>query len=154
MKKILLFLARLIIFSLLLVPLLPRFDLACRFVLVFITSLTLPTNEAMKAIPYVSSVKLYPFFVLVLATPRLAMGKRLTGIAGAILFYLVMDFCMILIWRGVPFIQIPNPTLLHVIATNLWDMLGHWLLPFLFWFMVAYRQIGVFHNGGGEGHGG
>lgn len=153
MKKILLFLARLIIISLLMVPLLPRFDLACRFILVFITSRTMPTTEAMKAIPYVSSVKLYPFFVLVLATPRLAIGKRLLGIAGAILLYLVMDFCMILLWRGVPFIQIPDPTLPHVIATNLWDMLGHWLLPFLLWFMVAYRQIGVFHSGEGAGHG-
>lgn len=148
MKKILLFLAKLILFSVLLVPLLRWFDLGCRFLLVLVTSGGTPTTDAMKYAPYVSSVKLYPFFALILATPALTVQKRLFGISMAILLYLCMDLLMVLIFKGMPFLQVPSPTLPHILATNGWDMLGHWLLPFLLWFMFAHRQITEFARAG------
>jgi hypothetical protein len=95
----------------------------------------------LKQIAYVSSDALYPFFVLILATPGLGVKRRVISILVAILVALAIDFTMISVWGTYPFKQEPNPTLAHIWAGETWRMTTRWLLPILLWLVVAYRQI-------------
>lgn len=74
MKKILPFLARLIIISLLFVPLLPLFRQSYKFVLALMETATMPTNEMQETLPFDGTNNLYTFLVLILARPGLEKG--------------------------------------------------------------------------------
>lgn len=95
----------------------------------------------LQQIAYVSSESLYPFFILILATPRLGSKKRIMSIVIATLLALAIDLTMIQVWGTFPIKQEPNPTLAHIWAGYSWQVAMRWLLPVLLWLIIAYRQI-------------
>jgi len=144
MKRKLLFLAKLTIFSLLLLPVMPYFYRAYQYAVSLITTGEIARATSAQGVPYDHSSSLYPFLVLVLATPKLSITRRILGIVGGIALYLLIDATMTGIWKEFPFVGIPKPTSMHVYVSRGWAMAAHWFLPFLLWFTVSYRQIEAF----------
>jgi hypothetical protein len=140
-KKKLLFLGRLFLISLVVVWAAPWLDLSFRFLLILATSGELPATSAMRGLFYVSAVKLIPFFVLILATPGIGTVRRSAAVAAALAAYLVLDLIMLLVSEVAPFLK-PDPSLTHIVATNVWDLACKWVLPFLLWFVAAHPVIG------------
>jgi hypothetical protein len=138
-KRLLPFLARLIVISLLFVPVLPWFHQAYKFVLAFITTATMPTSEMMATLPYDGSNNLYTFLVLILAIPGMEIRKRAIGIVTGIALFLFTDFFMIAVW--LPYLKTPRPSLVNMAVSYGWLVVAHYLLPFLLWLGFAYRQI-------------
>lgn len=118
----------------------PRLDFAFRYLQVLLTSHLHPDYALMSQLFFVSASKLIPFFLLILATPRLSALRRLAGIAVAVILYFSMDMAMVAMWRVPPF-QVPAPTTMHIVSCFGWDMIGRWLIPYLLWFLMADRQI-------------
>ena len=147
MKKILLFLAKLIAISLVALPITPYFYRGYRYALSLITTGDIARATSLQGVPYDHSSSLYPFLVLVLATPKLGIKSRVLGIAGGILLYFFIDATMTVIWQGFPFVGIAKPTALHVYVSRAWAMAAHWFLPFLLWIIIAHRQITAFFTG-------
>ena len=112
MKKLLPFLLRLILISLLFVPVLSQFRQGYRFVLAFITTASVPTSEMMKALLYDGSGNLYTFLVLILAIPGMTIKKRLIGVTTGIAMFLFADFFMAAVW--IPYLQTPKPSLINM----------------------------------------
>lgn len=139
MKKLLPYLTRLVIISLLFLPVLSPLHQAYQFVLVAITSGTMPTEEMMKALPYDGSGNLYTFLVLILATPGLEIRKRGIGVVTGIGMFLFVDFFMTAIWQ--PYLKTPQPSLMNMAVSYGWLVVAHYLLPFLLWLLFAFRQI-------------
>ncbi|HBG07648.1 MAG: hypothetical protein A2075_22615 [Geobacteraceae bacterium GWC2_58_44] len=139
MKRLLLFLARLLGISLLFVPLLPSLHRCYKFVLAFITTATMPTGEMMEQLPYDGSNNLYTFLVLLLAIPGMEMRKRLIGIATGMALFLFGDFFMTAVW--IPYLKTPRPSLANMAVSYGWLVVAHYLLPFLLWIVLSYRQI-------------
>ena len=139
MKKILPFLARLVIISLLFVPVLPFFHQSYKFVLALTTTATMPTSEMMANLPYDGSNNLYTFLVLILAIPGMEIKKRLIGIVTGIGLFLFVDFFMIAIW--IPYLKTPRLSLANMAVSYGWLVVAHYLLPFLLWLAFAFRQI-------------
>lgn len=139
MKKILLYLARLVVISLLFLPFLQKFHQAYKFVLALITTATIPTNEMMETLPFDGSNNLYTFLVLILATPGLKIKKRVIGIVTGIGLFLFTDFFMMAVW--IPYLQTPQPSLANMAVSYGWLVIAHYLLPFLLWLAFAFRQI-------------
>lgn len=140
MKRILDFLARLVIVSIPVVWITPKLDLAFRYLQVLLVSHQHPTDDLMKPLFYVSASKLIPFFLLILATPKLSLPRRAGAIAAAVALYFLTDLAMVAVWQVAPF-QTPDPSPAHVVSSYVWDMLGRWLLPFLFWLVAAHRTL-------------
>jgi hypothetical protein len=145
-KKLLPFLARLVVISLLFVPVLSPFHQAYRFVLAFITSASVPTSPMMASLPYDGSNNLYTFLVLILAIPGLEIKKRLLGVAVGIGMFLFADFFMIAVW--IPYLKTPRPSLINMAVSYGWLVVAHYLLPFLLWLAFAFREIEVLFRGG------
>ena len=139
MKKLLPFLVRLLVISLLLVPLLPQFHQSYKFVLAFITTGTMPTKEVMATLPYDGSNTLYTFFVLILAIPGMETNKRVIAIATGIGLFLFTDFFMTAVW--IPYLKSPRPSLTNLAVSYGWNVTAHHLLPFLLWLAFSFRQI-------------
>ncbi len=139
MKRLLPFLARLVVISLLLLPVLSVFHQFYKFVLAFITTATMPTSEIMNSLPYDSSNNLYIFFVLILAIPGMKIKKRVIGIVTGIALFLCTDFFMTSIWT--PYLMTPRPSLTNLSVPYGWNVFTHHLLPFLLWFGFAFKQI-------------
>ncbi|QWV92158.1 hypothetical protein KP004_13105 [Geomonas oryzisoli] len=136
----------------------PRLDFAFRYLQVLLTSHLHPDYASMSQLFFVSASKLTPFFLLVLATPRVSAARRAVGFAAAIVFYFSMDMAMAAMWHVPPFL-VPEPTTLHIVSCYAWDMLGRWLMPYLLWLLLAGRQIPALaaiwpQAGGGRGGGG
>jgi hypothetical protein len=138
-KKLLQFLARLLGISLLFLPLLPLLHQSYGFVLALITTATVPTREMMVDLPFVGSNGLYTFLVLLLAIPGMEIRKRIIGVVTGITLFLFTDFFMTAVW--LPYLKTPQPSLANMAASYGWLVLAHYLLPFLLWIMLAYRQI-------------
>ncbi|MBJ6749133.1 hypothetical protein [Geomonas anaerohicana] len=139
MKTIMLFLGKLLLFSLLALPMVEWFDRAYQSILQLGVA---DTGD----IPFMSAHLLYLFFVLVLATPRLGLRRRVIGIAIGLLLYLLIDRLMISVWKALPYTQKPGPVPAKEFYTNVYYMVMHWMLPFLLWIVIAYRQIEVMCN--------
>lgn len=146
MKKLLPFLARLIVISLLFVPILTPFHNVYKFVLSLITTATMPTNELMESLPYDGSNNLYTFLVLILAIPGLEIKKRIIGVVTGIAMFLFVDFFMTAVW--IPYLKTPQPSLANMAVSYGWLVVAHYLLPFLLWLMFAFREIERLLRGG------
>jgi hypothetical protein len=133
-KSITLFVGKLTLLSLVLMPTVEWFDIG------YTSVLQLGVADT-GTIPFMGAHALYLFFVLILATPRLALKRRIFAIAAGIFLYLLIDRLMIPIWKVLPFTQKPGPVPAKAFYTNVYYMLMHWMLPFLLWFVIAYRQI-------------
>jgi len=138
-KKLLLFLARLLGISLLFIPALPLLHQSYKWVLTLITSGTIPTSEMMEALPYDGSNNLYTFLVLLLAIPGMAIRNRIIGVVTGIALFLFTDFFMTAIW--IPYLETPQPSLANMAGSYAWLIVAHYLLPFLLWIVLAYPQI-------------
>ena len=149
MKKILPFLARLVVISLLFVPVLPYFHQSYRFVLALITTASLPTSAMMGTLPYDGSNNLYTFLVLILAIPGMKIKKRLIAIVTGIALFLLADFFMIAIW--IPYLKTPRLSLANMAVSYGWLVVAHYLLPFLLWFAFSFREIDRLFRGEKEG---
>ena len=139
MKKILPFLARLLVISLLFVPVLLYFHQSYRFVLALITTATIPTSMMMESLPYDGSNNLYTFLVLILAIPGMEIKKRAIAIVTGIALFLFADFFMIAVW--IPYLKTPRLSLANMAVSYGWLVVAHYLLPFLLWLAFAFRQI-------------
>jgi len=138
-KRLLLFLARLLGISLLLVPALPLLHSSYLFVLAVITTLTVPSAQMMESLPFDGSSNLYTFLVLLLAIPGMAIGKRVVGTVTGLTLFLFADFFMTAVW--LPYLKTPQPSLANMAASYGWLVVAHYLLPFLLWLVLAHRQI-------------
>jgi hypothetical protein len=144
-KKILPFLARLLVISLLFIPVLPYFHQSYKFVLALITTATMPTSAVMANLPYDGSNNLYTFLVLILAIPGMEIKKRVVGIVSGIALFLFTDFFMTAVW--IPYLKTPSPSLANMAFAYGWLVVAHYLLPFLLWLAFAFRQIeGLFRS--------
>lgn len=139
MKKLLLFLARLLVISLLFIPVLPFFHRSYRFALAFITTISIPTSEMINTLPYDSLGSLHTFSVLLLAIPGMEIRKRIFGVATGIALFLFTDFFMTAIW--LPYLKTPQPSLANMAVSYGWLVVAHYLLPFLLWIVIAFGQI-------------
>ena len=139
MKKLLPFLVRLLVISLLFIPVLPLFHQTYKFVLSCMTMAQMPTKEMMEALPYDGSNNLYTFLVLMLATPGLRIKNRFIGILTGIWLFLLTDFFMMAVW--IPYLRTPRPSLANMAVSYGWLVVAHYLLPFLLWLAFAFRQI-------------
>ncbi len=144
MKKFLLFLARLVAVSLLLVPLLPLFRDSYRSILTSVVAAMLG-GEAPVSLTYDGSNNLYTFLVLLLGIPGVALRKRIIGIVTGIGLFLFADFFMTAIWPL--YLKTPRPSLANMAVSYGWLVLAHYLLPFLLWFAFAFREIELLFRG-------
>jgi len=138
-KKILPFLARLVIISLLFVPVLPFFHQSYKFVLALTTTATMPTSSMLESLPYDGSNNLYTFLVLILAIPGMEIKKRAIAIVTGIALFLFADCFMTAVW--IPYLRTPRPSLANMAVSYGWLVVAHYLLPFLLWLAFAFRQI-------------
>jgi hypothetical protein len=138
-KKQLLFLVRLIVISLLFMPALPLFQKTYKFVLVFLTTGSIPTDEMTKTLPYDGSSNLYIFIVLILAISGMETRKRMLGLFTGVALFLLSDFLMTTVW--IHYLKAPRPSLTNMAVSYGWLVMTHYLLPFLLWFAFAFRQI-------------
>lgn len=145
MKKLLPFLVRLIIISLLFVPLLPLFRQSYQSVLTFFSAAAMPGGEPPVSLTYDSSNNLYTFLVLLLGIPGVALRKRIIGIVTGIGLFLFADFFMTAIWPL--YLKTPRPSLANMAVSYGWLVLAHYLLPFLLWFAFAFREIELLFRG-------
>ena len=99
----------------------------------------MPTTEMMEAPPYDGSANLYTFLVLLLAMPGMGLRKGTIGVATGIALFLAADFFLTAIW--LPFLETPQPSLANMAASYGWLVVAHYLLPFLLWIVLAFRQI-------------
>jgi hypothetical protein len=138
-KKLLLFLARLLGISLLFVPFLSVLHYSYKWVLALLTTATMPTSDMMEALPYDGSNNLYTFLVLLLAIPGMAIRKRVVGVVTGVALFLFADFFMTAIW--LPYLKTPQPSLANMAVSYGWLVVAHYLLPFLLWIVISYKQI-------------
>lgn len=129
-----LFLGKLVLFSLLALPTVEWFASTYQGILLL-------GVRDIGDVPFVSARMLYLYFVLVLATPGISLRRRSLGIAGGLLLYLLMDRLMIPVWRALPYTQKPGPVAAKEFYKSVYYMLMHWLLPFFLWIVVGFRQI-------------
>jgi hypothetical protein len=132
-KKLLPFLARLVVVSLLLVPFLPLLHRA------YAAVLALGAPAGTTALRYDGSGNLYTYLVLILAIPGLELRKRAIAAAVGIGAFLGADLFMTAVWT--PYLRTPRPSLANMAVSYGWLVVAHYLLPFLLWLAFAFRQI-------------
>jgi hypothetical protein len=138
-KKLLPFLVRLLVISLLFVPVLPLFHRSYKSMLLFISTAAISGQEVFGFLPYDSSNNLYTFLVLILGIPGVALRKRIIGIVTGIGLFLFADFFMTVVWPL--YLKTPGPSLANMAVSYGWLVVAHYLLPFLLWFAFAFREI-------------
>ncbi len=148
MKKLAFFLLRLVVISLVFVPLLPPFHHAYTSILTFASATAIGGGESLGALPYDGSNNLYTFIVLILGIPGLAPRKRIVGAVTGIGMFLFADFFMTVIWPA--YLKTPRPSLANMAVSYGWLVVAHYLLPFLLWFAFAFREIELLFRGATE----
>lgn len=133
MKSIILFLGKVLLFSLLLLPAFPWLGEAYKSILQ--TRIADPGT-----IPFAGSRATAFFFALVLATPGLSFRKRCCGIVGAVFLYLLIDRLLIHLWGVLPYAEKPGVAAKEF-YTQVYYMFMHWLLPVLLWLLVGLQEI-------------
>lgn len=145
MKQVLLFLIKLLIFSLLLYAFHRPLMMAYEYVLLSII-FQFPTSELMPpGLYYDSSLWLIPSLALLLAIPRLSWMRRGLMLLVAVGTYWALDLVSFIIWitPPPPNVQVSEA---HYLYSLVWKMTGQWALPFLLWIIAAYRQISEFFD--------
>ncbi|UPU37855.1 hypothetical protein M1B72_09145 [Geomonas paludis] len=133
MKKILLFLAKILLFSLLMLLAIGWFEGVYRSIL------QAGVSDS-STIPFAGSRAIVLFFALILATPGLTVKKRCAGILAAVLLYLLIDRLMVHLWGVLPYAQKPGAAA-QAFYTQVYYMFMRWLLPFLLWLLMAFREV-------------
>lgn len=138
MKRLRNFLFRLFGISLLLVPVLSPLQKAYQQALAAVSSLLASAVLEMERLPYDGSGSAFTFLVLFLAIPEMEVKKRVGRAAFGITVFFGSDFFINAIW---PYLKTPQPSLLNMAVPYGWLVVAHYLLPFLLWFILAFRQI-------------
>lgn len=124
---------------------------AYRTFLLLMLSALLPASQTSVALGYESSLRVIPYLALLLATPRLGLPRLLAMALGGVAVFVAIDLAMVLVWQAPPAPEGQGrPEFAHLLTSLVWDMLGHWLLPFLLWFAAVCRQGGGLFTDSGE----
>lgn len=140
MKKNWRFLAKAIAISVVVFAALPYIETCYQYALMYITS----TQES-KNLSYVSAPGLCPFFIFILATPKLSIRRRIIALLSGITIFLTLDLLMTLVW--LPYFQTTRPSLRNMGSHYGWYVIAYYILPFVMWFGFAFRQIEEFFRG-------
>lgn len=139
MKVKLLFLLKLLLFSLVLFAFQGWIEKGYKLILLLICSLLLPPEQNAVRLEYASYVWMIPFLALMLATPRITVTRRISVILIGLVVFISIDIASILAWGRFPHSQ---STAAHVISSQVWKTTGQWILPLLLWFIAIHRDIG------------
>jgi hypothetical protein len=145
LKKILLFLIKLLSLSLLLYTFHKPLMMAYEYVLLSIIFL-FPTSKLMPpGLYYDSSLWLIPSLALLLSTPGMSWQRRRLLLVIAIGTYWALDLVSFFLWLTPPQsnFQVSEA---HYLYSLVWKMTGQWALPFLLWIIAAKNQIGEFFD--------
>ena len=137
MKNWLIFLARLLLISLLLFSLGDWIGMVYQMVLRQVCSCFLHPPQGTIRLEYTSYLRTIPFLALMLATPEIPLKRRLAIICAGLVTYLGMDTACNLTWGSFP---TKGAGAGHALFTLVWQTTGQWILPFLFW-AVAVNKI-------------
>ena len=133
MKKLLPFLLRLIVVSLLFVPVLSVLHSAYKIMVALLS------NTTVDSLPFDGSGYLYTFLILILGVPGLPIKKRIVGVITGICLFICADYFMAGIW--IPHLKPVRMTLGSMAVSYGYIVVVHYLLPFLLWLAFAFRQI-------------
>ena len=139
------FLAKVLLVSIVVFVVLPYITSGYQFILSLVTTGEMPTKQSVEALRYVSSPGLCPFFIFILVTPNLSIKKRTAAMLSGVAVLLGVDLVMTLIW--VPYLETPAPSLMNMGAHYAYYVLVYYLLPFLLWFVFAFRQVEGYFRG-------
>ena len=139
MKIKLLFLVKLLFFSILFFILQPWLAKVYQFTLLLVCSLLLPPEQNEINLSYDSFVRTVPFLALMCATPRIGLAKRIFVMAGGMAVFVGIDVMSILLWGQTPG---AGSTVAHLVSSQIWRTTGQWILPFLLWFLSVQKNIG------------
>lgn len=139
MKIKLLFLLKLLVISLVLFAFLGWIEKGYQITMLLVLSLLLPPDQSAVSLDYASYLRLIPFLALILATPKIKLGKRVTVILIGLTIFITIDIASILAWGRFPHSQ---STVAHLLFSQIWKTTGQWILPFLFWFIAVHKDIG------------
>ena len=138
MKVKLLFLLKLLAVSLVLFLCLGWIEKSYQIILLLGLSLLLPPDQNTVSLDYASYLRLIPFLALMLATPRIAMARRVLVILIGLAIFIAIDVSIILAWGNFPN---SKSTAAHLIFSQIWKTTGQWILPFMLWFIAIYKDI-------------
>ncbi len=139
MKTKLLFLLKLLIISFVLFLFLGWIEKGYQILLLVVMSLLLPPDQSAVSLDYSSYLHLIPFLSLMLATPKIKLGRRVSVIFIGIVIFIAIDVASILAWGRFPH---SHSTVAHLLFSQIWKVTGQWILPFLLWFIAVYKDIG------------
>ena len=139
MKVKLLFLLKLLVISLAFFLCLGWIEKVYQIILLLGLSVLLPPDQSAVSLDYASYLRLIPFLALMLATPRIKVGRRVFVILIGLVIFMAIDVASILAWGSFPNQQ---STAAHLIFSQIWKTTGQWILPFLLWFIAVYKDIG------------
>ena len=139
MKIKLLFLLKLLVISAVLFTCLGWIEKGYQIVLLLVLSFLLPPDQGAVSLDYASYLRLIPFWALMLATPRINVSRRMIVILVGLTIFIAIDIASILAWGSFPNGQ---STAAHLIFSQIWKTTGQWILPFLFWFIAVYKDVG------------
>jgi hypothetical protein len=139
-KKNWLFLAKTIAISVGVFAVQPYIETCYLYALMYATN-----TPASENLPYVSAPGLCPFFIFILATPKLSTSRRIIALLSGITIFLALDLIMTLVW--VPYFQTMRPSLRNMGSHYGYYVAAYYILPFLVWFGFAFRQIEEFFLG-------
>jgi len=105
-------------------------------------------THALSELPYVSSQGLCPFLVFIFMTPRLGVMRRLIAVTSGLIGFFAIDLIMTLIW--IPYLESPRPSLRNMGVHYGYYVVVYYVLPFLLWFVFAFRQIETLFKGKGS----
>ena len=140
MKVKLLFLLKLLIISLVLFACLGWIETGYQIILLLVLSLLLPPDQSTVSLDYASYLRIIPFLALMLATPRIKVARRVSVVLIGLIIFIAIDVASILAWGSFPNSQ---SSASHLIFSQIWKTTGQWILPFLFWSIAVYKDIGV-----------
>lgn len=143
MRTLLLFLARLLAISLVLYAVHRYIMLGYEVLLLLVCQPFAPSAESATAY-YDSSYRIIPLLALILATPELTWKRRLAVLGIGVGVFWGMDLISTLIF-GAPPPKTMNlatrASQVHIVYSLTWELLGHWVLPFVLWIVPLHREI-------------
>jgi len=135
----LLFLLRFIVISIVLYLL--QDPLIFGYESVLLLTMSLFTGE-IQTYYYDSSFRLIMLISLLLATPGIPVKRRALFVLYGICSLWLLDLVSFFIWTTPPPLQMGTRiSKSHMIYSLVWRMMGHWVLPFVMWVLMAKNQL-------------
>lgn len=141
MKNVFKFLAKLLIFSLVLFLARDIIFIAYQLSLMMSYKLIGGPRFPANTIPYDSSAMLIPFIALVLATARISIKRRIATILCGTAALLLMDLSGIILWKTPPTFSGNKESIIYRIHFLALELLGRWILPLGIWIVAAKKEI-------------